>query len=157
MAEIIKTILAAKAGSSHHGGLEPKATQTGQRRPSGARGQSCLQGWQLPVGFSKLDNRCWAAARVGYQDESKCWWPMIEVYVKITKCWAHTLGEASSHTKGSLDVLTWLFFPCLFHNTFSLCLSHIFMPFPPSSPSMYQYFLSPIHTRSLLSLFPLNT
>ena len=125
MADIIKTILAAKAGSCHHGGLEPKATQTGQRRPSGARGRSCLQGWQLPVGFSKLDNRCWAAARVGYQDESKCWWPMIELYVRSRSA-EPTHRERPAHIPRdhlmcSLDY----FFPVSF-TTPSACVFHIF-------------------------------
>lgn len=86
-AEIIKTILAAKAGSSPPRGPGAQgATQTGQRRsrplgPEDGAG-ACRAGRRLPGGFSKLDNRCWATARAGYQDESKCWWPMMELYVR---------------------------------------------------------------------------
>lgn len=134
MAEVIKTILAVKAGSSHHGGLEPKATQTGPRRPSGARGQSRLWGWQLPVGFPRLEDRCWAAATVGYQGESKCWWPLIELYVRSRSAeptrWERPAYIPRDHLMCSLDY----FFPLCFI-TPSACVFHSFscpsLPFLP--------------------------
>lgn len=56
----------------------------------------------------------------------------------------HTRRGQLTYQGGSLDVLTWLFFPSLFHNTFSLSLSLIFIPSLPLFP-LCIFYLSPIY------------
>lgn len=126
--------------------MEPRATETLQRRPPGARGQSSLWGWWPPLGFTELDTRCGATARGGYQDEQDCWWPWLSFILDPKGLSLHTGGGQAAY-RG----ITWcahlrIFFPLSFtlSTSLSLCLSLIFIPSLPLL-SISLFYLSSIY------------
>lgn len=154
MAEIIKTILAAKQAAPH-GAWSPGHRLAREGRLGPEDGAACRAG--LPGGFSKLDNRCWATARVGYQDESKCWWPMMELSYVRSRSAEPTHRERPAHIPRDHLTCSLDYFFLSLSQHLQLVSSTYFHALPSLFlPGCIRIFW-PIHTHSFLSLLPLNT